>query len=318
MTIPAIMPVPANISRPLWSVMIPTFNCARFLGQTLDSVLKQDPGAERMEIVVVDDLSTTDDPEEVVHRVGAGRVRFERNPRNLGAVPNFNHCIALSKGELIHILHGDDLVTLGFYDAISRMAAENPACAFFATRTIAVDEDGVPEWISGRIKTLEQASHDVSEVVMSQQFQTPSVVVRRSFYERHGGFETEFVHCADWEMWVRAISEGGGVVNPQPLARYRVFSANDTGRLSLTGGNIRDRVRLIDRFSKFQGFRHAEFLQGCAGLALAQAERFARDGNALAAHANLLLYQELEPWKTRLVRATHARMRWITKFVRVQ
>jgi glycosyltransferase involved in cell wall biosynthesis len=46
--------------RPLWSVMIPTFRCARFLRRTLDSVLSQDPGQDVMQIEVVDDCSNND------------------------------------------------------------------------------------------------------------------------------------------------------------------------------------------------------------------------------------------------------------------
>ena len=50
----AIAPVPEWGRRPLWSVMIPTFNSAKYLRETLGSVLAQDPGPERMQIEVVD------------------------------------------------------------------------------------------------------------------------------------------------------------------------------------------------------------------------------------------------------------------------
>ena len=53
-TVPRIAPVPAGVRRPRWSVMIPTFNCAKYLRETLGSVLAQDPGPERMQIEVVD------------------------------------------------------------------------------------------------------------------------------------------------------------------------------------------------------------------------------------------------------------------------
>jgi hypothetical protein len=46
-----------SMPRLLWSVMIPTFHCARFLRQTLESVLSQDPGPDVMQIEVVDDCS---------------------------------------------------------------------------------------------------------------------------------------------------------------------------------------------------------------------------------------------------------------------
>src|SRR5215470_11545792 len=70
-----VLPVPDGTTRPLWSVMIPTYNCAKYLRETLTSVLAQDPGAEQMQIDVVDDCSTEDDPEAVVRELGS-RVVF--------------------------------------------------------------------------------------------------------------------------------------------------------------------------------------------------------------------------------------------------
>jgi glycosyltransferase involved in cell wall biosynthesis len=62
----AVIPLVADgIVRPRWSVMIPTHNCARYLRETLTSVLAQDPGPDVMQIEVVDDHSTKDDPEQV-------------------------------------------------------------------------------------------------------------------------------------------------------------------------------------------------------------------------------------------------------------
>jgi glycosyltransferase involved in cell wall biosynthesis len=81
---PTITPLPSDELRPLWSVMIPAYNCAQFLRETLQSVLAQDPGPEIMQIEVVDDCSTRDDPEAVVAELGRGRVSFFRQPQNVG------------------------------------------------------------------------------------------------------------------------------------------------------------------------------------------------------------------------------------------
>ena len=65
--------MPDGVHRPTWSVMIPTYNCAALLRETLKGVLAQDPGPERMQIEVIDDASTKDDPEAVVREQGRPR-----------------------------------------------------------------------------------------------------------------------------------------------------------------------------------------------------------------------------------------------------
>src|SRR5215211_2985875 len=101
-----IPPVSDGAARPFWSVMIPTYHCARFLRQTLESVLSQDPGPDWMQIEVVDDGSTLDDPGGVVAEVGKGRVGFYRQPQNVGHTKNFEICLKRSRGKVVHLLHG--------------------------------------------------------------------------------------------------------------------------------------------------------------------------------------------------------------------
>ena len=65
----AIAPPAGELARPRWSVMIPTFNCAERLRVTLAGVLVQDPGPEQMQIEVVDDCSTDDDPADILRAI---------------------------------------------------------------------------------------------------------------------------------------------------------------------------------------------------------------------------------------------------------
>ena len=58
--IPKMAAVPEGTYRPFWSVMIPTYNCGDYLRRTLESVLCQDPGPDKMQIDVVDGCSTED------------------------------------------------------------------------------------------------------------------------------------------------------------------------------------------------------------------------------------------------------------------
>lgn len=289
-----IAPVPEGERRPLWSVMIPTFNCAAYLRETLASVLQQDPGPEVMQIEVVDDVSTKDDPEAVVREMGGGRVAFHRQPANRGPIGNFNTCVERARGQLVHILHGDDWVSPGFYERVGRAAGERPDLAFFHVRSFVVDAGGALEEVSPRVKALEAGGHDVTSYHYENPFRTPGAVVRRAFYEAHGGFDLRLPHVADWEMWVRAIRLGGGLALNEPLAWYRYFPANHTGQLRRTGENLRDYLRLaaLWRQAGTPGFSMERFSAWVADMALGQAELYRQAGDVDAAAANEALWRE--------------------------
>jgi glycosyltransferase involved in cell wall biosynthesis len=303
-----IEPVPAGAARPLWSVMIPTFNCAKYLRQTLESVLAQDPGPEQMQIEIVDDCSTKDDPAAIVRELGKDRVLFHRKAKNEGAVANFNTCVQRSRGKLVHILHGDDYVLPGFYQHVARQAAVHPGVAAFFVRSFGVEEDGALHSLSPRVQELETPGRALDEMFYSNSILTPGVVMRRAFYEQHGGFLPALIHVADWEMWTRGIYLGGGLFLNEALAAYRHFPGNDTGRLARTGENLRDCIRLADVFEELSPkFDRAKFTCGIAYRAHGQAAKFRKAGDAGAADANQKLWRELAPLSHRarkLARAT--------------
>ena len=138
-------PVSEGVHRPLWSVMIPTFHCARFLHQTLDSVLSQDPGPDVMQTEVIDDCSTQDDPESVVRAAAGERVHFFRQPKNVGYTRNFETRLQRARGHLVHLLHGDDAVRHGFYRRTAQPFAENLQLGAAFCRHVIMDGDG--NWV---------------------------------------------------------------------------------------------------------------------------------------------------------------------------
>ena len=297
---PKIEPVPSGTSRPLWSVMIPTFNCAKYLRQTVESVLTQSPHVDQMQIEVVDDVSTKDDPEAVVREVAEGRVDFYRKPRNEGAIANFNTCIQRSRGHLVHILHGDDYVLPGFYSKLADLAKDHPSVSAFFVRCQVVEEDGSLDHISGRIQHLAQPSRSPGNLFYRNDLLAPGVVIRRSFYETHGGFLPSLVHTADWEMWVRAISQGTGLWINELLAAYRCFSSNHTCSLARTAENLRDYLRLTEIFdSNLYDYDRTRFRAAVAQRAKWQEKRFTDTGDKDAAFFNYKVWRELTPWTQR-------------------
>jgi hypothetical protein len=242
-----IRPILENTVRPLWSVIIPTFNCANYLRETLHSVLAQDLGPESMQIEVVDDHSTEDDPAAIVTEVGQGRVGFYRQPVNVGHVKNFQTCLERSRGQLVHILHGDDCVREGFYRKLQKGFAEHPEIGAAFCRHIWFDEQS--HW--QRISVLEQSESGVlsdwlEKIATGQRIQTPAIVVKREVYECLGGFDCRLLWAEDWEMWVRIAAHYPVWYEVEPLALYRVHSMSNSGRYMRTGENMQDFRRAIE------------------------------------------------------------------------
>jgi glycosyltransferase involved in cell wall biosynthesis len=227
--------------------MIPAHDCAPYLRDTLESVLAQDQGPDRMQIEVVDDASS-DDPEGVVEEMGRDRVDFFRHPRNVGHVANFNACLERARGRLVHLLHGDDCVRDGFYTAMGRLLEREADAGAAFCRYIAIDEEG--SW--GSVAALEQEEAGVipgwlERIAVGQRLQTPCMVVRREVYEQLGGFDSRPRGLGeDWEMWVRIAAHYPVAYLPEPLALYRVRSSSLSGGMLRSGENVRDLRRVIE------------------------------------------------------------------------
>ncbi len=249
----ATIPVIADdAARPLWSVMIPTYNCGAHLRVALASVLAQDPGPEVMQIEVVDDHSTDDDPAAVVQEIGSGRVGLFRQETNVGHTQNFATCLIRSRGKLIHLLHGDDYVLDGFYRKMARAFSEPLDIGAAFCRQIFLDDDRHSQDLS----PLEQREsgryiNALERLAMEQRIMTPSIVVHREVYETLGSFDSRLVCSEDWEMWVRIAAHYPIWYEVQPLAAYRMHANSNTGRHVRSAEDIRYTRRAIEMFRSY-------------------------------------------------------------------
>lgn len=247
-------PVSEGTARPLWSVMIPAYNSAGYLRATLASVLAQDPGPELMQVAVIDDHSTQDDPQAVVEDVGRGRVEFYRQSQNVGNVRNFNTCLQRSRGHLVHLLHSDDCVRPGFYRTMQQLFEAHPGIGAAFCRHMTMDTEGHWQWIAPLQRPETGVLENWLERIVTKlpPVQPPAMVVRREVYERLGGFDQRIV-CAgeDWEMWVRIAAHYAVAYEVEPLALYREHAGALTGRCASTGQNVRDVRRIIGMIQSY-------------------------------------------------------------------
>lgn len=97
----------ADVSDPRVSIVVPVYNCERFIGEALGSALAQTYAD--LEVVVVDN-SSTDRTAEVIARWKDPRLRVLANATNIGAARNWDRAAAEARGRYIKLLCADDVL----------------------------------------------------------------------------------------------------------------------------------------------------------------------------------------------------------------
>ncbi len=204
---------------PRVSVIIPTYNNGRYLAGALQSVFTQT--YTDYEVVVVDDGST-DDTKEVVEP-------FEKQVRylyqaNSGIASARNLGISWASGEFIAYLDADDIwypnkleKQVGFLDA-------HPEFGLVHSDVSIIDEHGRMLHFSFNRETKRSVPRGrcLWELLDDCHIQILTVVERREWLDRVGGFDETLRTCEDYFHWIMASKSGAsfGYID-EPLAKYR-------------------------------------------------------------------------------------------------
>ena len=204
---------PAKRRRPgRVSVIIPTYNCARYIGDALQSVAMQ--SYDDLEIVVVDDGSS-DDTRAVVARSGV-RCTYVMNERHKGPAGARNHGIGLSSGQYIAFLDADD-AWLPSKLAL-QVAALEADPQLLALGSIMIPWDSTPSCID---QTTALRRYSFAEMVVRNRLGTPTVVCRRDTLSKVGLFDEAMDISEDYELWLRLSRIGTVGRLETPLVRFR-------------------------------------------------------------------------------------------------
>ncbi|MGA2226099.1 MAG: glycosyltransferase [Syntrophobacteraceae bacterium] len=179
------------------SVIIPTFNRAKFVVDAVRSVLDQKDVPEHLEIIVVDDGSTDNTSEALAALPGEfGCVRREHSgvsaARNLG--------ISLSSGEWIAFLDSDDLWLPGKLRAQMKFFSDHPDALLCQTGEI---------WIRNRRRLNPRKYHEKPQgycfpLLLERCLVSPSaVVIHRRLFDLAGLFDESLPACEDYDLWLR-------------------------------------------------------------------------------------------------------------------
>jgi glycosyltransferase involved in cell wall biosynthesis len=211
------------MTAPTVSVCVPTYNRAGFLRECLASILGQT--FTDFELVVVDNASTDETP-DLVRGLRDPRLRYERNPENLGQIRNLNRCVELARGDLVCIFHDDDVYDPRILERQQAVFARHPRVGLVHTAVWLLTEDGRVhklhrvarrDYVRPGVEAFVAYLREAHDIVFS------TVMVRRQCYGEAGPFEPRF-HCADFDMWLRIALRWDVAYLADPLAGYRIHA----------------------------------------------------------------------------------------------
>ncbi|MEL3888632.1 glycosyltransferase [Ferrovibrio sp. MS7] len=234
-------------ARPLVSIITPSFNQARFIAATIDSVLGQT--YDNIEYIVMDGNST-DGTVDILKRYDA-RVRWISEPDD-GQTDAINKGMALAKGDILAYLNSDDVLEPTAIAEVVAYFTENPAVDMVYGEALYIDEDGAE---IGRYNTQPYTNDALVYDCMICQ---PAAFWRRRIASIVGPFDAALHYAMDYDYWLRMRKLKASITHvPRVWARSRLHADTKTiGQRGKVFGEVFDVCR------RHLGFIATQYFEG--------------------------------------------------------
>ena len=203
---------------PKVSVIIPTYNQAKFLAESVQSALDQT--YQNIEVIVVNDAST-DHTDEVMSRFNDPRIKYITHEQNRYAAAARNTGIRAASGKFISFLDADDMFHPDKLQVQVAFLKENPQIGLTYNSRIEIDETGLPLSIvqTPTVVTL-------SDLVMDYPYAPSEVVMRKDWVFRVGLYDESFLFSGeDPDFHMRLALQGCKMVGVDRTLNFRRLHA---------------------------------------------------------------------------------------------
>jgi glycosyltransferase involved in cell wall biosynthesis len=225
------------------SVIICTYNRARYISQAIKSVVEQD--YKNIEIIVLDDAST-DETESIVRSINDPRIKYFKNEKNIGIAANRNVGLAKATGKYIAMLDSDDV----WLDAnkISKQVAfleSDKRYALVGTNMITIDSSDKK---IGSVGFYESDPEIHKHILSRNQFVQSSVLFPRQVALDLGGYDTKYILNEDYDLWLRIGKKYLFANIPEYSVGYRVHETSIMRSKKLLAARIH--LDIIKKYGK--------------------------------------------------------------------
>jgi glycosyltransferase involved in cell wall biosynthesis len=218
------------------TVVVPTYNRAAMLADTVESVLAQTYRDFR---VVVADNASTDETAEVVRAYDDERVSYLRRPENVGLFENFQQSLRAVDTEYALLLCDDDLLRPEFLEATVDVLDRQPRTAVVHTSFDVIGDQGeaverAVDWTYGLTEdTLEAGPRFLAESMRWGCRLCQSAALMRTAALPSPPFRQEDMPAIDFGLWLRLALDWDIAYVARPLAAYRVHGTAESAGLGV-------------------------------------------------------------------------------------
>lgn len=208
---------------PLISVVMPTYNCKRFLRDAIESILNQT--FQDFEFLIIDDDST-DGTETILRDYSKkdSRLRVYRHERE-GLIASLNRGCHLAEGRFIARMDSDDISLPHRLEHQVRYMEEHPEIGVLGTWIRIIDESSRPR---RTVRLITDPKMLGLYLYMENCICHPTVMMRRDIIEPLGFYDSNAIHAEDYDLWGR-VSHKNQIANlPEVLLDYRIWNGGVT------------------------------------------------------------------------------------------
>jgi hypothetical protein len=239
--------IASRTSPPPWlSIVLCTYQGARFLGETLDSLVAQD--MDGVEIIAVDDGSTDATPELLDRYAMRLPLRMVSVTHAGNWVANTNLGLREARGSYCCLLHQDDLWLPERREIVQAVIAEHPGIGVVAGPSRFIDATGrtVGHWHPPLPTGRALPSAFVLERLLVQNFfALPAPVFKRALAYDVGLLDESLWFLADWKFWGDLTRAGGLVCYPEPRTAFRLHAASQTSTRTHDPDDLRNQYESV-------------------------------------------------------------------------
>ena len=234
-----------NTKSPAITVLMPVYNGAKYLNESIDSILNQT--FSDFEFLIIDDEST-DDSVKIIKSYDDPRIKLIVNKKNIGQSATLNKGLELARGKYIARMDQDDI---SMPERLKKQMEFMDECPNIGVCGSWIQHFGKYDYLT----PLELDDDSIKiKLLTNQNLAHPAVMIRKSTLVKYQlNYDPTFTIAMDYDLWVRMFEYCSFANLPEPLLKYRTHK-NQKSKIS-SGISYTEMMRVLALLLEKMDFR---------------------------------------------------------------